>query len=118
MTYRVLVTGSRTWPDRNKVADVLRLILLSHPDMVVVHGACRKGPDRFAEDWCRDHSIPDEPHPADWSIGRGAGYVRNAEMVATRPDECIAFIKDKSKGASHCADAAEKAGIPTRRCPL
>lgn len=60
--------------------------------------------------------VPAEVHPADWALdGRRAGLVRNAVMVATRPDLCLAFIHNHSPGATHCATLAERAGIPTTR---
>jgi hypothetical protein len=51
--------------------------------------------------------------PADWSLGRGAGYKRNAEMVKLRTDICLAFIMNESNGSSHTANLAKKAGIQT-----
>jgi hypothetical protein len=36
-------------------------------------------------------------------------------MVATAPNECLAFIADASPGATGCAQAAQAAGIPTTR---
>lgn len=115
MTYRVLVTGSRDWTHPAPIRVVLDAILAAHPDMVLVHGDCRRGADRIADRWAMLHDVPREPHPADWTRGRGAGYARNADMVASAPAECAAFILGGSRGATHCADLAERAGIPTSR---
>lgn len=114
---RILVTGSRDWDD-----DPLLCIQLGFAiqdlggDVTVVHGACPSGADKTADTWCRNHGIPVERHPADWRWhGRAAGPIRNAEMVAAGADLCLAFIKDGSRGATHCAHLAEAAGIPVKR---
>lgn len=69
----------------------------------------------MAERYCRRRGIITERHPADWSKGRGAGHARNAVMVKLGADECLAFIRDASRGAGTCADRAEAAGIPVER---
>lgn len=120
---RVLVTGSRDWSDTSTVRHALDVAWIewSPETLVVVHGACPSGPDATADRWARSmaefsDTVDVEPHPAAWDRhGKRAGMMRNAEMVKLGADLCLAFIRDRSKGATHCAGLAEKAGIPTRR---
>lgn len=114
--YRILVTGSREWNDEQG----LRLALISawtphQESAVIVHGACPRGADAMADEWASNYGVPVEKHPADWSEGKSAGFRRNAEMVSLGADVVLAFIRNGSRGATHCADEAEKAGIRVRR---
>ena len=71
-----------------------------------------EGADTMAGQWAGVQFLQEEVHPADWDkYGKRAGFVRNAEMVALGADICVAFIKNNSKGATMCADLAEKSGI-------
>lgn len=114
--YRVLVTGSRTWESREEIMYDLAGLTLLHPGLTVVHGACPEGADAIAASCARELGLVQEQHPANWrQYGKAAGFRRNAEMVALGADVCLAFIKDGSRGATHTADLAEKAGITTQR---
>jgi hypothetical protein len=124
--YRILVTGSRSWDDPAAVHAALEAAYRNTraAPVVVVHGACPHGADEHARAWAvemirQGRPVLEEPHPAYWRPGgkldRAAGFRRNAEMVNLGANVCLAFIKDGSRGASHTADLAEKAGIPTRR---
>ena len=116
MTYRLLITGSRDWEDEESVRFEIAGMTMLHPGLVIVHGACPSGADLMAAKAAADIGIRQEPHPAEWEkYGKAAGPRRNAEMVALGADACIAFIRNGSRGASHCADLAEKAGIPVLR---
>lgn len=127
---RLLVTGSRTWDDADYVWRVLDEEYRTSLGIVLHHGACGKGADLIADQWAiqriqEGRSILVVRHPAQWRDAGGiydrrAGYRRNAEMVgavlaAGGPVKCRAFIRDRSGGATHCANVAAKAGIATFR---
>lgn len=111
MTYRILVTGSRSWTDIHTIRDALAVRFTS--GAVLVHGACPRGADAIADWVWRTLGGQVETHPADWELYRKrAGIIRNEEMVEAGTDLCLAFIKAGSPGASHCMAAAREAGIP------
>lgn len=120
---RILITGSRTWTDKTTIATAISDYLTStgttittaSPFPVVVHGAAH-GADQLADQLARTWGWTPEPHPADWHHhGRSAGYRRNAAMVRLGADVCLAFIHHHSPGATHTANLAQHAGIPTHR---
>jgi hypothetical protein len=113
--WAVLVTGSRAWSDAGCVRRELEARLAQYGPLLVIHGGCPRGADAIADRWGlgRDDVVLDR-YPARWGEhGRAAGLIRNLEMVLLGPNECLAFILDSSRGASHCATAAIRAGIPT-----
>lgn len=118
---RILITGSRGWTDAlqidEAIDDWIRKNVPENEITTIVHGDCPTGADRLAKEYVKfAWWVKEEAHPADWNThGRRAGFVRNAEMVKLGADVCLAFIYKGSKGATHTADLAEKAGIPTRR---
>lgn len=133
--FRLLVTGSRDWPDPDRVRGALAAVAAQgHPVLVIVHGDAPRGVDKIASRWVWQQrqagrtNIREERHPADWDRhGRRAGMLRNAEMVDDGAHACFAWIAPCSQrgcrnpephgshGASDCADRAEKAGIHVRR---
>jgi hypothetical protein len=116
MTARVLITGSRTWSDWATIRTALSHIQREYGgDVIIVHGDAR-GADRMAGRIATELGMKEEHHPADWErYGKRAGFVRNAEMVDSGIDRCVAFIREGSRGATMCADLADKRGIPTVR---
>ncbi len=114
---RILVTGSRSWDDVDTIRTVLAAWWVTTGGAgVLVSGGCPRGADRIAETLWARWGGQLERHPAQWARhGRSAGYRRNAAMVAAGAIVCVAFIRDNSPGASHCARLAEAATIPTRR---
>lgn len=116
---RILVTGSRRWTDVDKVHYTLEswMDAIAEPqeEVILVHGECHLGgADIIARDYWLSKGRKDEPHPADWeTYGKGAGFVRNGEMVDLGADLCIAFILPDSNGTIDCLNRAIMAGIKT-----
>lgn len=118
VSYRILVTGSRDWDDARAIDEAFREAASRNTEnwpVTVIHGTAR-GADRLAGSLAKARGWNVEEHPADWDRhGKRAGFLRNEEMVLSRADVCLAFIKNGSKGATMCADLAAKAGIPVVR---
>lgn len=119
---RILITGSRDWEDDRVIGQWLSYYshyLPKPADLVVVHGACPSGADSMADLWASRLGLTVERHPAQWRqygiYNPQAGKARNREMVLLGADLCLAFIRNGSRGATHCAALAEEAGIPIVR---
>jgi hypothetical protein len=124
---RILITGSRTWDLYESISTRITEAILDwvqdHPGLekgpinwvTIVHGNCPKGADALADHFAtKILRCEVEPFDADWrQFGKRAGFVRNRRMVNTMPDVCLAFIRDRSKGATGCRDLAKAKGIPT-----
>lgn len=88
---RVIVCGDRRWTNRDAI---MRRLAELPPNSEVIQGECR-GADLLAKDCCDALGIKCIGYPADWDhYGRGAGPMRNQEMLDLGPDLVIAFHSD------------------------
>lgn len=128
--------------ERRRIAETVlgeaaRLLTPTRPEpgqgLLLIHGDARDG-DRDLRDIWTGWGLPAWPVPARWDQcgpdcpadltcrrrRRGqpvgwcvtAGHRRNQEMVDLNPDLYVAFIRDRSSGATDCATRARQAGIP------
>lgn len=105
---RVLVSGSRDWKDVKTVARVLSKL---PKDTVIIHGDA-PGLDTIAGTVAKNMGLTVEAYPADWSIGRRGGLLRNSEMLTKDIDFVIAFrTKMNSKGTNDCIFKATVRGL-------
>lgn len=130
---RILITGSRDWPDPWAVERALFDVWLAwdcpvgSDAPILVSGCCPTGADRMAEDVWEAKGFPIERHPADWAThGRAAGPLRNKHMVDLGADLCLAFVsgctsprchiagEHLSHGATGTVRMAREAGIEVR----
>lgn len=101
----LLVTGGRSYANRQFVNEVLTKL----KPTLVIHGDCPTGLDRLVKEECHKLGIPQDPHPADWTLGLSGGPIRNSEMVALSPDLVVVF--PGGKGTKDCKDKAVSAGL-------
>lgn len=126
---RVLVTGSRDWPEDDPalVYSVMAGVVsrkawfyppegVSPDPVMFVLGDCPRGVDKIAESACVLWKWPYQTHVADWPVhGNRAGPIRNQAMVDSGADLCLAFTTkplDSSRGTADCVRRARAAGIP------
>jgi hypothetical protein len=115
MATRVIVTGSRQLAGRSVVWDVLDKLTADCGPLLVVHGGCPNGADRFASEWCAMRGVGLVVYHAEWNRhGKLAGRIRNREMVADGADLVVAFPQDGAgnRGTRHCVEVAREAGLP------
>jgi hypothetical protein len=129
---RVIVTGSRRWPDPRAVHDALTLLYRDHGPFTLVHGACSTGADAQAQHWYevtgQQLGCAEDPWPAEWTKhGNRAGPKRNERMVEAGADLVLAFLQSctdppcrrpkphDSHGTAGCIELAEAARIPVRK---
>lgn len=142
---RILMTGSRGWTDRRSIAAslkrALKYLAVEPERAVLVHGGAF-GADALAAQVAREMGLALEAHPAQWGIhsddcpaedpgdgtcwqgmvrgGRNyckrAGFRRNKEMIDSRVDILLAFIRDDSRGATGTLDIWLKEDRPAIIC--
>lgn len=120
---RVLVCGGRDYDDKYKLDRVLNDLCeirgLKGPKdefgnwmpagLTIIHGGA-KGADSLAEDWAIVNWVQFERYPADWKkFGKGAGHIRNKQMLDTGIDLVVAF--PGGRGTANMVDIAKKAGV-------
>ncbi len=99
---RVIIAGSRGITDLATVAKAYRASGFEATEIV---SGMASGVDRLGETFAKSEGIPIKQFPANWSLGKKAGYLRNVEM-ANYADALVAVWDGKSRGTKHMIDIA------------
>lgn len=102
---KVAVIGSRTFNNYESVKD--KLDSISGITLIVSGGAM--GADTLGERYARENDIPIRVYKPDWTKGRGAGFLRNTDII-NDADIVVAFWDGKSRGTLDSIAKAEKQG--------
>lgn len=112
---RLLVCGGRDYADRLKVYSHLAKVHADRRIACIINGAA-SGADRLSTEWARSVGVPVLEFPADWSLGRKAGPIRNRIMLSEgKPDEVVAF--PGGRGTADMVNAARVSGVPVWEYP-
>lgn len=112
MMYNIIIAGSREFNDYNVVKKAVKDFLISKntTDKPTIICGMAKGADMVGYTLAKKCGLPLKEFPADWSIGKSAGYIRNKKMAKYAHDNgngvLLAFWNGKSKGTKHMIDLA------------
>ena len=116
----VMVTGSRSWTDVERIRAVLRVIDWScvrdreQRFVRLIHGAAN-GADAIAAREAKrlGWDVVQYPvQPEDWRrFGRRAGPMRNRTMLRSTPTFVVAFWDGESHGTADAIEVARQMGI-------
>lgn len=111
-TKTIIVSGSRGITDYRFIKEAIE----SSPwfgaiDHVFVGDA--KGVDSLVVQWCKENGIGYTIFKADWkAYGRGAGPLRNSEMVHSGGQALVAVWDGESRGTKNMIALARKNNLP------
>lgn len=118
--FRLLVTGSRSCQNEGRIRKILLSVFKKKGENVTLVSGNARGADRICEKIAEEFGWTIEKHPADWEkYGKSAGFVRNREMVLSKPDLALAFFPGSTptKGTQLTIDLCEKHQVPLRKFP-
>ena len=105
---KIAIIGSRDFSNYDLLTkEILKRIAFWDISEVVSGGA--KGADLLGRKFAIDNSKKLVEFLPDWSLGRGAGFIRNKKIVEYA-DIIFAFWDGKSKGTKNSIDTARKLG--------
>lgn len=98
---KVCIFGSREFTDFNILDNKVNECLTDWglTDVAIMSGMAR-GADLLGVQYAKKYDLKVIPRPANWSLGKRAGYIRNVVM-ANEADYFIGFSVDNSKGTAN-----------------
>lgn len=106
---KIIIAGSRYFNDYKLLKSTISEYLEQLDDVEIVSGGA-KGADKLGELFANENNYKLIIFPADWSIGKGAGFIRNKQM-ADYGDALIAFWDGQSKGTKMMIELAKKMNL-------
>lgn len=118
MKKRVIIAGCRNFNNYDLFSTVVDKCLsrIRNEYEIIILSGCCSGTDTMAERYAKENNFKVELFPADWSLGRKAGPLRNQKMVDIA-DFAIAFPSG-GRGTQSLINLSNRKGIPIKIYPV
>ena len=119
MKYNIIIAGSRDFTDYEIVKKSLKNFLVSKQtsDKPTIICGMARGADMLGYRLAKEFNLPLKEFPADWSIGKKAGYIRNEQMAKYAYKHgngvLLAFWNGISRGTEWMIKLAKKYKLET-----
>ena len=107
---KCVIAGSRSIKSYDLVYQAFTNCDWSSKITEIVSGTA-KGVDRLGEELASNLGLEVAKFPANWSLGRGAGHIRNGDM-AKYTDIAIVLIENDSNGSKNMVKQMKKLNKP------
>lgn len=117
MKYNIIIAGSRAFTDYKVVKTSLKNFLISKQtsDKPTIICGMARGADMLGYRLAKEFQLPLKEFPADWSMGKQAGYIRNEQMAKYAQQHgngvLLAFWDGRSKGTKWMIKLAKKCNL-------
>ena len=113
--YFVIVAGGRDFNDYELMKSKLDFYLSekSKTHNIVIISGTANGADKLGERYALEHDYKIWRFPADWSLGRKAGPIRN-EKMSENANACIVFWDGQSRGSKNMIENAKRKNLTLR----
>jgi hypothetical protein len=109
---KIIIAGSRNFNDYEMLKSSILPFTENLENIEIVSGNA-KGADKLGEQFAKEMGYSLKLFPADWSLGKHAGFLRNTQM-ADYADCLIAFWDGESKGTKMMIETAKKKSLKVK----
>ncbi len=110
--FKVIIAGSRTFNNYDLLKEQMDFLLSNKTNIEIVSGTAA-GADLLGEQYAEEKGYKLIKFPADWSLGKKAGPIRNQQM-AEYAEACVVFWDGKSRGTQSMINCAKALNLNLR----
>lgn len=107
----IAIVGSRDFNNYEYMKEKFLLIKEDINEKIIIVSGGARGADSLAEKLAKELGFETIIFPANWKLGKGAGFIRNTTIV-NNADIILAFPIGSSKGTYDTIKKGHQKGIP------